>query len=101
VRRSSTPGWPRSLAFERHQRADVPARRRALLAAATAVVDRLERHLPARVGGRAPGPRLMGGVLFAVNPALRWEKVPAGAEAVTLRITGPVRGSPSGVTRSP
>jgi hypothetical protein len=33
---------------------------------------------PARVGGRAPGPRLMGGVLFAVNPALRWERVPPG-----------------------
>jgi hypothetical protein len=80
-----------ALAFERHQRQTFLRDVAHGVAAATAVIERLERHLPARVGGRAPGPRLSGGVLFAVNPALRWEKVPAGAAAVTLRVTGPVR----------
>jgi hypothetical protein len=80
-----------ALAFERHQRQVFQRDVQQTLAAATALMDRLERHLPARVGGRAPGPRLAGGVLFAVNPALRWEKVPHGANAVTLRVLGPVR----------
>ncbi len=79
------------LAFERHQRQVFARDVIHAQTAANAVVDRLERYLPARVGGRAPGPRLAGGVLFAVNPALRWEKVPTGAQAVTLRVTGPVR----------
>ena len=79
------------IAFERHQRQTFQRDVAHTLAAAAAVADRLERHLPGRVGGRAPGPRLSGGVLFAANPALRWERVPAGADAVTLRITGPVR----------
>ncbi len=56
-----------------------------------ALTEKLERHMPALVGGRAPGPRLMGGVLFAVNPALRWERVPPAAEAFTLRMVGPAR----------
>jgi hypothetical protein len=79
------------LSFERHQRQTFQRDVAHTLAAAAAVVDRLERHLPGRVGGRAPGPRLAGGVLFAVNPALRWEKVPTGAQAVTMRVTAPVR----------
>lgn len=80
-----------SMAFERHQRQLFARDVAHATAAAEALVERLELHLPGRVGGRAPGPRLAGGVLFAVNPALRWEKVPSRAEAVTLRVTGPVR----------
>ena len=53
--------------------------------------ERLEPHLPARVGGGAAPRRLAGGVLFAVSSALRWERVPRGAEALTLRMVGPVR----------
>lgn len=80
-----------TLAFERHQR-DLFQRDVARCSEhAVALVERLERHLPARVGGRAPGPRLQGGVLFAVNPALRWERVPPGAQAFTLRMVGPAR----------
>jgi hypothetical protein len=77
--------------FERHQREAFGRDVSRSLAAATAVAERLQRHLPARVGGRAAGARLQGGVLFALNPALRWEKVPAGVKAITLRFTGPVR----------
>jgi|GEM_PF-698784 len=80
-----------TLAFERHQREMFQRDALRCVEHVNALVERLERHLPARVGGRAPGPRLMGGVLFAVNPALRWERVPPGAEAFTLRMVGPAR----------
>ena len=91
VRRELDARLAETLAFERHQR-DMFQRDVARCGEhVQALVDRLERHLPARVGGRAPGPRLLGGVLFAVNPALRWERVPPGAEAFTLRMIGPAR----------
>ncbi len=91
LRREIDARLAETLAFERHQR-DMFQRDVARCGEhAQALVDRLERHLPARVGGRAPGPRLLGGVLFAVNPALRWERVPPGAEAFTLRMIGPAR----------
>jgi hypothetical protein len=80
-----------TLAFERNQRQLFQRDVARCVEHVQALVERLERHLPARVGGRAPGPRLMGGVLFAVNPARRWERVPAGAEAFTLRMVGPAR----------
>ena len=91
LRRELDARLAETLAFERHQR-DMFQRDAARCGEHVQVlVDRLERHLPARVGGRAPGPRLLGGVLFAVNPALRWERVPPGAEAFTLRMVGPAR----------
>lgn len=53
--------------------------------------DRLEEYMPTSVGGHASGPQLEGGVLFGVNPALRWEKVPPECNALTVRLVGPVR----------
>ena len=80
-----------TLAFERNQRQMFQRDVARFVEHAQALIDRLERHLPARVGGRAPGPRLEGGVLFGVNPALRWDRVPPGAEAITMRMVGPAR----------
>jgi hypothetical protein len=80
-----------TLAFERHQRQAFQRDVERAVSAATALVERLQRYLPSRVGGRAPGPRLAGGVIGSANPALNWEKVPTGAQAVTLRVTNPVR----------
>jgi hypothetical protein len=80
-----------TLAFERHQRDSFQRDVQRAVGAASALAERLQRHLPERVGGRASGPRLSGGVIGGLNPALRWEKVPAGAQAVTLRVTTPVR----------
>jgi len=91
VRRELDARLAETLAFERHQRDMFQRDVTRCGEHVQALVDRLERHLPARVGGRAPGPRLLGGVLFAVNPALRWERVPPGAEAFTLRMVGPAR----------
>jgi hypothetical protein len=56
-----------------------------------AFFERLGSYLPTNVGGTAGGPQLQGGVLFGSNPALRWESVPSGAEAITVRLLGPVR----------
>ncbi|HKI58295.1 MAG TPA: hypothetical protein VKA00_03625 [Trueperaceae bacterium] len=56
-----------------------------------AFFERLADYLPTAVGGRASGPQLEGGVLFAVNPALRWERVPPGTKALTVHLVGPVR----------
>lgn len=53
--------------------------------------DRLADYLPSKVGGRTAGPRLDGGVIFGVNPLLRWERVPPTATEVTIRLVGPVR----------
>lgn len=80
-----------TLAFERNQREMFQRDVARCSEHVNALVERLERHLPARVGGKAPGPRLRGGVLFAHNPAVRWERVPPGAEAFTLRMVGPAR----------
>ena len=91
VRRDLDARLTETLAFERNQRQLFQRDAARCIEHAHALVERLERHLPARVGGRAPGPRLLGGVLFAVNPAMRWERVPPGAEAFTLRMVGPAR----------
>ena len=91
VRRDLDARLTETLAFERNQRQMFQRDVTRCIEHAQALAERLERHLPSRVGGRAPGPRLLGGVLFAVNPALRWERVPPGAEAFTLRMVGPAR----------
>ncbi len=56
-----------------------------------AFFGRLAGYLPTNVGGEAGGPHLEGGVLFGVNPILKWEKVPPEAKAVTVRMVGPLR----------
>ena len=91
VRRDLEARLTETLAFERNQRQLFQRDVSRCIEHVQALAERLERHLPSRVGGRAPGPRLLGGVLFAVNPALRWERVPPGAEALTLRMVGPAR----------
>lgn len=48
-------------------------------------------YLPKTVGGAADEPHLPGGVLFAENPALKLERLPAGAASVTMRLRGPLR----------
>jgi hypothetical protein len=80
-----------ALAFERHSRQTFQRDVARHVEAVQALFERLDRHLPSRVGGSAPAPRLAGGVLMGVSPALRWERVPQGAEALTLRMVGPVR----------
>ena len=59
--------------------------------AATVFFAKLERYLPARYGGQASDPRLDGGVLFAQNPALNVQSVPANTQALTVRVKGPCR----------
>lgn len=80
-----------ALSFERHARQTFQRDVARNVEATHALFERLERQLPARVGGAAPPPRLTGGVLLAVSPALRWDRVPQGADALTLRMAGPVR----------
>lgn len=80
-----------ALSFERQQRQLFQRDAERHVEAMRALFERLEPHLPASVGGGAPPTRLAGGVLFAVTPALRWDRVPRGAEALTLRLVGPVR----------
>ena len=80
-----------ALAFERQARASFQRDVSRNLEVVDALFERLERRLPARVGGSAPPPRLAGGVLLGRSPALRWDKVPHGADALTLRMAAPVR----------
>jgi hypothetical protein len=80
-----------ALAFERQQRQSFQRDVARNLEAVRLLFERLEARLPGRVGGSGAPTRLAGGVLFAVVPALRWERVPRGAEALTLRMVGPVR----------
>jgi len=91
LRRDLEARLSEALAFERHSRQTFQRDVARNVEATHALFERLERHLPARVGGAAPPPRLGGGVLLAVSPALRWDRVPQGADALTLRMAGPVR----------
>ncbi len=78
-------------AFERQQRAAFQQDVQGFSGAAHSFFNRLERYLPGRVGGVAGEPQLSGGVLFAVNPALRVNSVAADASAVTVHLKGPTR----------
>jgi hypothetical protein len=80
-----------TLAHERQQREAFQQDVKLFTEAVNTFFDRLERYLPARVGGEAGEPQLRGGVLFAVNPALQLKAVPREATAVTVHLKGPVR----------
>jgi hypothetical protein len=80
-----------TLAFERNQRQLFQRDVLQFADLVHAFFERLADYLPTSVGGRASGPQLEGGVLFAINPALRWDSVPPGATALTVRLVGPVR----------
>ena len=78
-------------AFEKQQRDTFQQDVQSFSSAAHSFFNRLERHLPGKAGGAAGEPQLRGGVLFAVNPALRAPSVAAGATSVTVRLKGPTR----------
>lgn len=62
-----------------------------------AFFERLADHLPPSVGGKGAGPQLPSAVLFGEHPALRVERVPSGAEAITARLIGPLRFTIGGI----
>lgn len=78
-------------AFEKQQRTAFQQDVQNFSSAVHSLFNRLERHLPGRAGGEAGEPQLSGGVLFAVNPALRVANVATGATAVTVHLKGPTR----------
>jgi len=78
-------------AQERQQRDMFQQDVQAFTAAAHAFFERLEHFLPGKVGGEAGEPQLSGGVLFAINPALRVSAIPRDANAITVRLKGPTR----------
>ena len=78
-------------AHERQQRDTFQQDVQAFTAAAHTFFDRLEHFLPGKVGGEAGEPQLTGGVLFAINPALRVNAIPRDANAITVRLKGPTR----------
>lgn len=80
-----------TLAFERNQRQMFQHDTLHFGDLVHAFFERLSDYLPTTVGGRASGPQLDGGVLFGLNPALRWETVPPGTNALTVHLVGPVR----------
>lgn len=59
--------------------------------------ERLADQLPPDVGGKGAGPQLPGAVLFGEHPASRVERVPAGADAITVRLLGPLRFTLGGI----
>ncbi len=91
LRRDIETRLTEALAFERQARATFQRDVARNLEAVQALFERLERMLPARVGGSAPPPRLAGGVLLGRLPGLSWERVPHGVDALTLRMSAPVR----------
>ena len=78
-------------AYERQQRETFQQDVQRFTTAMHVFFDHLERYLPAKVGGEAGDPQLRGGVLFAVNPALRIDTVARDASAVTVHLKGPTR----------
>ncbi|MEX2536208.1 MAG: hypothetical protein WD273_11495 [Trueperaceae bacterium] len=81
----------RVLAYERQQRQVFHHDVERFTDLVDAFFERLGRYLPRSVGGEARTPRLPGGVLFAVNPALRVENVDPQVSAATIRLKGPTR----------
>jgi hypothetical protein len=81
----------RVLAFERNQRQMFYQDVSRFTALVDAFFDRLGRYLPRAIGGEAGSPQLPGGVLFAVNPALRIDVVAPHSTAATVRLKGPAR----------
>lgn len=91
LRRDIEARLSEALAFERQSRATFQRDVARNLEAVQALFERLERMLPARVGGAAPPPRLGGGVLLGRLPTMRWERVPHDADALTVNMASPVR----------
>jgi len=91
LRRDIEARLSEALAFERQSRATFQRDVGRNLEAVQALFERLQRMLPARVGGSAPPPRLGGGVLLGRLPAMRWERVPHNADALTVNMASPVR----------
>ena len=81
----------RVLAYERHQRQVFHQDVDRFTALTDAFFERLGKYLPRSVGGQAGTPRLPGGVLFAVNPALSVDHVEPHVSAATIRLKGPTR----------
>jgi hypothetical protein len=79
------------LAFERNQRQMFHQDVSRFEALVDAFFERLARYLPGTVGGEAGPPQLPGGVLFAVNPALRIDSVEPHLTSVSVRLKGPTR----------
>ncbi|CAN5758499.1 hypothetical protein BH24DEI2_BH24DEI2_08530 [soil metagenome] len=84
-------------AYERQQREVFQQDIHNFTAAVHSFFSRLERYLPGRIGGEALEPQLLGGVLFAVNPALRVNTVATGSTSVTVHLKGPTRFALAGV----
>jgi hypothetical protein len=102
--RERLPDWQRQarredLEARLRERQDLEREQRALFQRDTArfvdyveaFFERLAQLLPRSVGGVAEEPQLVGGVLFAVSPALRRNDLAVDANAVTIRMAGPVR----------
>jgi len=86
-----------ALAFERNQRQMFQQDVQLFTALVTSFFERLAKYLPRSIGGEASEPQLQGGILFAANPALRWDLVPPATTALTVNMKGPVRFSLSGI----
>lgn len=83
--------------FERTQQQQFERDVQLYTQAVETLFEQLGQYLPKRVGGSASDPQLPSTVLFAENPALRIESVPASSQAVTIYLRGPVRFRLSGL----
>lgn len=80
-----------ALAMERNERQAFQRDAAILQDVVHVFFERLADYLPTKVGGRAGGAQLEGGVLFGVNPALRADHIGPATTDVTVRLVGPVR----------
>jgi hypothetical protein len=80
-----------ALAFERNQRELFTRDTATFTSLINVFFEKAARFLPRSVGGQASGPQLQGGVLFALNPLLHLDSVPADAQQLTVNIKGPTR----------
>jgi hypothetical protein len=81
----------KALAYERNQKSLFQRDVLRFTELVNSFFDWMAQHLPSSIGGEGSGPQLTGGILFGVNPGLRWEHVPPKATGVTIKLVGPVR----------
>ncbi|UCH25028.1 MAG: hypothetical protein JSV66_13945 [Trueperaceae bacterium] len=81
----------KALAYERNQKSLFQRDVLRFTELVNSFFDWMAQHLPGSIGGEGSGPQLTGGILFGVNPGLRWENVPPNATGVTVKLVGPVR----------